>query len=118
VILQLQFALFQSPQLQLFVIHVARQYLDDGIEVAMFDFEFDDAAPYVFPLRHRHDRALAKKGERMAGSFKKSGTQNGSLIETAAGSTINSERASYFCPAARSAASFAAFSALLAATSF
>jgi hypothetical protein len=60
-ILQLQLALFQAPQLQLFMIYVARQYLDHRIEVAMFNLQLDDAALYVFSLRNRHCRTLWKK---------------------------------------------------------
>jgi hypothetical protein len=53
-VFQLQLALFQAPQLQLLMIHVARQYFDDCIEVAMFDLQLDDAALYIFSLRSRH----------------------------------------------------------------
>jgi hypothetical protein len=60
-VLQLQLALFQAPQLQLLVIHVARQYFDHRIEVAMFNLQFDDAALYVFSLRSRHCQASWKK---------------------------------------------------------
>jgi hypothetical protein len=60
-VLQLQLALFQAPQLQLLMIHVARQYIDHRIEVAMFNLQFDDAALYVFSLRSRHCQALWKK---------------------------------------------------------
>ena len=44
VILELQFALLETAQLKFIVMHVADQRVDDGIEVTVLDFEFDQAA--------------------------------------------------------------------------
>lgn len=46
-ILKLQPAFFQTPQLHLFMAKVAYQGINYQVEVPMFDFEFDDAASYI-----------------------------------------------------------------------
>jgi hypothetical protein len=48
VVLQLQAPLFQAPQLQFFMLTVGAEHVDDGVEIAMFHFQFDDAFFYVF----------------------------------------------------------------------
>jgi hypothetical protein len=47
-ILQLQSAFFQASQLQFVAMQVQSQQIDDGIEVAVFDFQLDDATLYIF----------------------------------------------------------------------
>jgi hypothetical protein len=42
-ILQLEPALFQAPQLEFVVACIIRKKLDHRVQVAMFDFQFDDA---------------------------------------------------------------------------
>lgn len=42
-ILQLQFALFQSTQLQFVVARLMAKDVDDRVEIAMLDFELNDA---------------------------------------------------------------------------
>src|SRR5690606_8974787 len=48
IILQLQLAFFQTPQLQFVMARLACQHCNDGIQIAMLDFELDDAALYIF----------------------------------------------------------------------
>ena len=52
VILQLQFALFQAAQLQLVMVAIEYQQLDDGIEVAVFHVEFNQAPLYLLCIAH------------------------------------------------------------------
>jgi hypothetical protein len=52
VILQLQLALFQAPQLELVVVAIEYQQLDHDIEIAMFDIELDQAQLDFLGISH------------------------------------------------------------------
>jgi hypothetical protein len=52
VVLELQFAFFQAAQLQFVVPYVAHQQLDDGIQIAMLDFQLNNASLDIFDGRH------------------------------------------------------------------
>jgi hypothetical protein len=51
-ILQLEFALFQASQLQFVVARVMGQKFDHRVQVAMFDFQLDNAPLYIFRRDH------------------------------------------------------------------
>jgi hypothetical protein len=46
-ILQLESALFQASQLQFVVAHVVGQKFDHRVQIAMFNFQLDDAPLYI-----------------------------------------------------------------------
>jgi hypothetical protein len=48
VVFQLQAPLLQPPELQFLMLAIVAEHVDDGVEIAMFHFEFDDAFFYVF----------------------------------------------------------------------
>jgi hypothetical protein len=52
VILQLQLALLQAPQLELVVVAIEYQQLDHDIEIAMFNIEFDQAQLDFLGISH------------------------------------------------------------------
>jgi hypothetical protein len=54
VILQLQLALLQATQLQIFRTRIAHEHVDHAVEVAVFDFELDDTALDIFAMRAGH----------------------------------------------------------------
>jgi hypothetical protein len=51
-ILQLQLAFFQAPQLELVVTRIMHQKFDDRVQIAMLDFQFDNAPLQVFRRDH------------------------------------------------------------------
>jgi hypothetical protein len=52
VVLELQLAFLQAAQLQLVGVTVADKHVDDGVEVAMFHVEFNNAALDLLDVDH------------------------------------------------------------------
>jgi hypothetical protein len=53
-VFELQFAFFQSAQLQFILSSGKNNGVNHRIQVAMFDFQFDNTPLYVFRLEHGH----------------------------------------------------------------
>lgn len=51
-ILKLELAFFQTPQLKLVVQDIAGQKIDDRIQIAMFYLQLDDSSLYIFQWNH------------------------------------------------------------------
>jgi hypothetical protein len=51
-VLELQFALFQAPQLQLVVVTIQCQHVYDRVQVAVFHVKLDEAALYFLGIVH------------------------------------------------------------------
>jgi hypothetical protein len=48
VVLELEAPLLQAPDLQFLVLGALAEHVDHGIEIAMFDFQFNNAFFYIF----------------------------------------------------------------------
>jgi len=51
-ILQLELAFLQTPQLDLVVQDITRKQFDHCVEIAMFYLQFDDSSLYLFRWNH------------------------------------------------------------------
>src|SRR5450830_146845 len=60
-VFQLQLAFLQTAQLQFLMTGSLRKQVDHRIQVTMLDFQFDNAALYIFAVRHGHDVASIAK---------------------------------------------------------